>query len=197
MRTEEKLSVAGQTFAWIKKYPFLITALKKDLINFSSLARKIQKDLNIKNFDAILVAIRRYQNQIKWIENDKRIIEVLKQSQLNIKTGITVYSIKQDELKILDNIDYYHLVQNGDKTEVVTDSELDSETLWKNAVEVKVTSTDIETIPGVIAYITSALAERGINILKMYSFHGNIGYFVFEKKDLPSVIEVFESIGIK
>lgn len=199
MKKEEKLSIAEQTFRWIKKYPFIIYGLKKDLINFSSLARKIQEETKIRNFDAILVAIRRYQKQIRWIEDDKRIIEVLRGSKLEIKTGVNIYSMKSLDMELLKKIKDFHLITGIDRVElVVTDHRLDLEPKWENVVEIRILSpTSIETIPGVVAYVTSALAERGINILKMYSCHGDIGTFVFDKKDLPKVIEVLESIGIE
>lgn len=199
VKKEEKLSIAEQTFRWIKKYPFIIYGLKKDLINFSSLARKIQKETGIKNFDAILVAIRRCQNQIRWIEDDKKIIEVLGNSKLEIKTGVNIYPMKSLDIEMLKNIKHFHLINGVDKIEVVaTDHRLDLEPTYENVVEIRILSSEsIETIPGVVAYVTSALAERGINILKMYSCHGDIGTFIFEKKDLPKVIETLGSIGVE
>ncbi|MDI6806287.1 MAG: hypothetical protein QMD14_00530 [Candidatus Aenigmarchaeota archaeon] len=194
----EKSSIAEQTFRWIKNHPFIIYGLKKDLINFSSLSRKIQKDTGIKNFDAILVAIRRYQKQIKSIEDDKKIIEILKNSKLEIRTGVNVYTMKSLDGEMLKDIKHFHLITGIDKVEVITDHNLDLEPKMKNVVEVRIiSSTSTEMIPGVVAYVCSAFAERGINILKMYSCHGDVGTFVFNKKDLLKVVDTLESIGVQ
>ena len=84
-------SIAKQVFAWIRERPYIIYALKKNLINFSSLTREIQKDLEIKNFDAVIAATRRYRDEIKLTNGGKNIINIIKRSRLEVKTGMVLW----------------------------------------------------------------------------------------------------------
>ena len=190
-------SVAKQVHAWIRERPYLTYALKKDLINFSSLARMIQKDLDIKNFDAVIVAIRRYQKDIDIIKSTgKEIIDILKKSKLEIRTGVNVYIVR-DTRDI--GKPYLHLIKGSAATTVITEERLDIPSIRKkeNMLEVRIISPpDVETSTGFVAYVCSALAEKGINIEESYSCYTDT-IFVFNKKDLTAVVETLESIGIR
>ena len=66
-------------------------ALKKGLINYSKLARQIADDMNIelKNFDAILIACRRYYRKVKGEKVlEEGILDVLKRSKVEVKNKI-------------------------------------------------------------------------------------------------------------
>jgi hypothetical protein len=194
------MSIAKQVFSWINEHPYIIYALKKDLINYSSLSRLIQKELSIKNFDAVIVAVRRYQKNIETIKSTgKAIIDLLKNSTLEIRTGINVYIVKSLDIKTLQKTKHFHLIQGTDATIVITNQELDVDTIktHKNMIEVKITSpVELETTPGVVAYIYSAVAEKGINIVETYScFRDTI--FILNKQDLTRVVKVLEKLGVK
>jgi len=66
------------TEKYVSEHPSIKDCLKKGLINYSSLTRQITKDLNIdlkKNFDAILIACRRYYRKVRSEEtNEKKIL---------------------------------------------------------------------------------------------------------------------------
>ena len=50
---------------YIRTHPAIKQSIKNNIINYSKLARLISKEKNIKNFDAILIACRRYYDKIK------------------------------------------------------------------------------------------------------------------------------------
>ena len=61
-------NITKLTEGYIAEHPFVKDCLKKGLINYSSLTRQICQDLNLdprKNFDAILIACRRFYNKVK------------------------------------------------------------------------------------------------------------------------------------
>lgn len=194
------ISVAKQVFGWLRERPYIVYALKKDLINFSSLSRMIQKDLGIKNFDAVIVAIRRYQREIDIIKSTgKEIIDLLKRSRLEIKTGVNVYTVKLDGIKGIEKSKYLHLIKGSNAITIITDEKLDIECIKKkeSMLEVKIISPpEIESNVGFMAYVCSALAERGIVIVENYSCYTDT-MFIFDKIDLTKVVETLESIGIK
>ncbi len=194
------MSAAKQVFAWIKERPYIVYALKKDLINFSSLARMIQKELNIKNFDAVIVAIRRHQKGIDIVKSTgKEITELLKKSRLDIKTGVNVYIVKAGSAKDIEKTKCLHLIRGSNASTVITEERLEMDCIKKreNMLEVKIISPpEIENVAGVTAYICSALAERSINIIETYSCYTDT-IFIFDKKDLARVVETLEVIGIR
>ena len=56
-------NITKLTEHYISEHPSIKDALKKGLINYSKLTRQIAEDMDIelkKNFDAILIACRRY-----------------------------------------------------------------------------------------------------------------------------------------
>ena len=192
-------SIAKKVNKWINQRPYLIYALKKDLINFSSLSREIQKDINVKNFDAVIVAIRRYQKSIPYLINDRKIKEVLEKSSIEIKTGTNVYVIKNSDYRKNHNISNFHMIQGSETITLITQEKMDIKTItkWENVIEVKIKSPEtVETTPGVVDRIYSAISEKGLNILETYSCYKET-FLVFAKKDMTSVVETLESIGVR
>ena len=58
-------TVTGVTQNYIAERPSLQMALRQDLINYSKLARQICKEHKIKQFDAVLISIRRYAEKLQ------------------------------------------------------------------------------------------------------------------------------------
>lgn len=195
---KEKRSIAEQVFAWIEKYPYIIWSLRNDLINYSSLARKIQQELSLKNFDAILIALRRYKENIKII-NEEEITKLLKESSLEIKTGVNVYIIREIPKELLSKIsEFFHLIRGTETSVIITNKKLELACLKKHerVVEVRIKSPEqIEKIAGVISTIYNKLSERGINLIETYSAYTDT-IFIIVKKDLAPFIEVLEKLGI-
>jgi hypothetical protein len=190
-------SSAERVFKWLKKYPYIIWALKNDLINYSALARKIQKELEIKNFDAVIVAIRRYQRQLKPIV-DPKINEIIEKSRLDIRTGVNVYILEKSKHNFLNNMKDFHLIC-GDFTTLITHEKLDVDTIRKheNVVEVRLKSpAQIESMPGFVAYLYERIGELGINIIETYSSYTET-IFIIEKADLIKILNLFEALGVK
>jgi hypothetical protein len=62
-----EMNITKLTESYIAEHPSVKDCLKKGFINYSSLTRQICKDLNLdakKNFDAVLIACRRYYRKI-------------------------------------------------------------------------------------------------------------------------------------
>lgn len=191
-------SVAEQVFAWLEQYPYIIWTLKNGLINYSALTRKIQKELKIKNFDAVLIAIRRYKRNIKRVE-EERILDVLKQSTLEIRTGINVYIMKSIDKLTLNKLEHFHLIKGSEADILITNKAIKLPYIKKHesTVEVRIKSpATIEITKGFIAFVYGIIAERGINIIETYSAYTDT-IFIIEKKDLATIVETLEKIGIK
>ncbi|PJB74401.1 MAG: hypothetical protein CO092_04565, partial [Candidatus Aenigmarchaeota archaeon CG_4_9_14_3_um_filter_37_18] len=59
------MSVAEEVRLYIKNKPYIKESLEEGIVNLSSLARQIQKDLGLKNFEAVKAALRRLSEGMK------------------------------------------------------------------------------------------------------------------------------------
>jgi hypothetical protein len=193
----DKHSIAEQVFLWIEHHPYLRLALKNGYVNYSSLARSIQDELSIKNFDAVVVAIRRFYEKVKPRPHILQgVLDILAQSQLEIRTGINVYIVKElGEIKA----DYYHLIKGSRHQIIITDQRLDIpyEKVTEGVVEVRIRSPEaIESEPGVILEIYQKLFERGVNIVETYSAYTDT-VIIVEKSCLMAALEALNSLSVQ
>lgn len=207
------MNITKLTEQYIREHPSIKDCLRKGMINYSALTRKIAEELNLdlkKNFDAILIACRRYYRKIKKEKVlEESIMKILKESKLEVKNKIIVAVIEKDvyfnylvELqKIIKSKSEVFTVIEGSKTmTLITAEEFkgDVKKLFKNKIiaitenlaEVTMKSPEeLEKVPGVIAYLTSLLAENGINIIETMSTWTDT-LFVISEKDIAKVMSV-------
>ena len=91
-----KESIAEKTRAYIEVHPSVKDCISKDLINYSSLARQIMRELNIKNEEAVMIACRRYAVKLSKQDHEKEILKVIGNSRLEVKTKICSVTAKND-----------------------------------------------------------------------------------------------------
>lgn len=209
------VNITKVTEQYIQEHPSIKDCLRKGMINYSALTRKISEDLQLdlkKNFDAILIACRRYYRKVKKerILEDK-ILEILRQSKLGVKNKIIVAVIEKNiyfnnllELQktIKNKAEVFHVIEGSNTMTLITAEEFKGEIkkLFKNKIiritenlaEVTLKSTeDLEKTPGVIAYLTSLLAENGINIIETMSTWTDT-LFVISEEDIAKVMNVLK-----
>lgn len=193
-------SIAKKVYAWIEERPYISSSLKKDLVNFSSLSRMIQKEESIKNFDAVIAAVKRYQrDKSKIVSSGEETIRLLKKSRLEITTGVNVYIAGPEEIRNVEKTKYLHLVKGSNAVTVISQEKLEINFIKakENLLEVKIISpAEIERNVGLMAYLCSALAEKGIPIVETYSCYTDT-IFIFNKNDLLKVVQTFEGLGVK
>ncbi len=193
----DKKSIAERVFDYIDEEPYIQICLKQDLINFSSLARQIQIKLEIKNFDAIVVAIRRYQEKQKPVQAyTQKIKEVLMKSKMEIRTGINIYLVKKVTEQTL-NSNYTHVIRGFDYFLVITDMKInDAIKKNENMTEIRIKSPpEIEEVPGIVYTLTQALFERNINIAETYSCYTDT-ILIIDKNDLLKTVTCLNKLGI-
>ena len=181
------------TEKYISEHLSIKDCLKEGIINYSKLSRKIAKDLGIEkksSMESILIACRRYEAKIK---NEKiledKILEILRKSELEIKNKIIVCIIEKTrylnkileiEKKIQKKADTFYAIE-GSKVFTIITSEQHFEYL-KSIFEKGILKTtaslamitikspiELETTPGVNAFIYSKFREHGINIIEQMS----------------------------
>ncbi len=205
-------NITKLTEGYISEHPFVKDCLKKGLVNYSSLTRKICLDLDLntkKNFDAVLIACRRFYRKIKTeATTEKKILDILKNSKIEVKNKINVIVLEKNiifsnlldiekEAKKLS--DTFHIVEGANAVTIITSDEFSKKIKQvfrnkiikenTNLVEVILKSPkQIETTSGVVSYLYSLLGENGINILETLSCWTDT-IFLVEEKDLSKVME--------
>lgn len=199
------------TEKYLSEHPSILDCLKKRVINYSKLSRKIADDLDIEkqtSVEAILMACRRYELKIKdnKIQEDK-ILKILKESELEIKNKITVCIVEKSgyyakiidlEKKIRKNADTFY-ASEGSKVFTIITIEKHLENLKelfgksmiktsKNLVMITIKSPiELENTPGVNAFVYSKFREHGINIIEQMSCWTDT-IVIIDENDLPPVM---------
>jgi hypothetical protein len=206
------MNMTKETEEYIKQHYSTKDALKKGLINYSKLARKIILEKNFKktDFSAIVVAIQRFERKLKTNNNfEKQIIELLKETSIETSTKILVCVIDADvsiknllllEKDIKDKKGYITIIEGVSATTIITPqifeplvSKYFKHAIIKqrnNVVEVILKSSEkLENTPGVVGYLYSLFADNEINILETMSCWTDT-IFIIEEKDLARSIQM-------
>lgn len=207
------VNITRITEQYISEHPSIKDCLKKGMINYSSLTRQIAADQKIdlkSNFDAILIACRRYHRKIKSESAaENRILKVLKQSKIEIKTKIIAVVIEKDiyfshlldlEKEIKSTAETFNMIEGTNSITLITSEEfLDKiRKTFKNKiikenrglVEVIIKSPkEIEQTPGIMQHIYSLFGEKGLNIAETMSCWTDT-LLVIKEEDISKAMEL-------
>ena len=190
------------TITYIKEHPSIKNCLKQGLINYSSLARLIAKELDIEkkmSKEAILIAARRFKESLrKELSREEDVRKLMGSSEIEVRNKISVLILKKTALDYIDeftqkiraNGGLVYVLEGSDNYTIITQDKyvngLDRFIIKKSdglALIILKSPKDIEWQVGVIAYLTSLFAEHGVNILEMLSAWTDT-LFVIEAKDV-------------
>ena len=197
-----KESIAERTRTYINSHPSIKDCIAKDLINFSSLARLIMKDMGVKNEEAVMIACRRYAMRLGNHDHEKEILKVLGNSRLEVKTKICIVTAKNDWTvlhrlesifrKLINEKAIMQAIQSAQAITIIADEKLKGEVVdavgkenvlkvRQDLVEISVKSPEVivET-SGVYATLVSSLAEGGLNIVETASCYTDTIFIVNE-----------------
>ena len=161
---------------YLKNKPYTLEALENSIVNYSALARIVQRDLHIKNYHAIKAALRRYAQELKEnsISIEKHATSIIKSSKITIESGISVVISTSDldvekSGKIKLNDYYIYLVPDPSELKYIKKGR-GTIKVQENASAITIHSEErLEALPGFVAFIASLLAEQNINIIEFIS----------------------------
>lgn len=203
------------TKEYINEKPYIKNCLKKGLINYSSLARHISEELGIEkktSRDAILIAARRMHEKLnEEVRKEKEISKILSDSEIEVKNKIIVVILEKninfdkiDEIQNQIKKDYglSYVLEGSDNYTLITqeryysmiEKKMRYKILKKNGRMVLInikTSEKIESVPGVISYLTSVFAENGVNIYEFISCWRDT-IFIIDSKDLNKTMNFLQ-----
>jgi coenzyme F420-reducing hydrogenase beta subunit len=196
-------SLAEKTRIYIDAHPSVKDCVSKGLVNYSSLARAIMKDLDLDNEEAVMIACRRYASKMAVsVDHEINILNILKDSRLEMRTKTCIVTAKNDwsVLHKMDNLfkdlwnedSIMQIVQSASAVTIIADKMLKERIIdtvgrfnilkiRENLVEITVKSPEkiVET-SGVIAYLITNLSDAGINIEETVSCHTDTVFIVGE-----------------
>ncbi len=190
------MSVARSVRAYLSRRPYVISALEKDIVNQSSLSRKISDEMQIGSLSAVKAAVRRFAEGARENKGmrEERVLQILRQSSVAFQDGLNVLVSSEpvDGPSLIDvNLPdvSVHLV---DKRASFDDSR--PEATHEDCAVFMITSPRlIEETPGVVAYLTSLLAEQDINVIEFVScFTKTI--MVIARRDVPRAYDILRSV---
>ena len=186
-------NITKLTEDYIIEHPSIKDCLVSGLINYSSLSRKIALELklDLKNdFDAILIACRRFKRKLKKDETfEKNILKILKDSKIEIKNKIIAVVVEKDiffgnlidlEKEIKKKNEIFRIIEGASGITIITSEDFLNriQKIFKNQIilenknlaEITIKSPkEIETTPGTYAYLCSLFGEHNINIVETLS----------------------------
>lgn len=199
----QKESVAERTRAYIDAHPSVKDCMAKDLINYSSLARLIMKDLGIKNEEAVMIACRRYAQKLSVRDHEGDILAILADSRLEVKTKICIVTASNDWTvlqrlerlftKLINQKALMQVIQGAQAITIIADEKLRNEVVndvgetnvlkvREDLVEITVKSPQkIWETSGVFSYLASNLSEQGVNMVETVSCYTDTIFIVHEK----------------
>jgi hypothetical protein len=181
---------------YLRNKPYLLEALEKGIVNLSELSRQIQLELKTGNTAATKAALRRFAEELQKHKQkrEEKVLALLKRS------GIAVYdrksviiTAKEIETKGGMKVDlpgkFVYLLDRADLPERIN-------TLVKhdNCTMIVMNSPEeLENTPGVVAFLTTLLAEQNVNIVEFISCWTET-IIVVEKKDSLKAYEALTNL---
>jgi hypothetical protein len=211
----QKESIAEKTRSYIDAHPSIKDCISKDLVNYSSLARQIMKDLDIKNEEAVMIACRRYAQKLSKRDHEKEILNVLGNSRLEVKTKICSVTAKNDwtvlhklELvfvKLINEKTIMQVIQGAQAITIIADEKLKNEVVntvgrenvlrvRPDLVEITIKSPErITDTSGVFAYLADNLSENGVNFEETVSCYTDT-IFIVHERDMINAYTILTNI---
>ena len=191
-------TIASAVEHYIKSKPFLQTALSEGIINLTSLARIIRKDIQAETTQrevrngAIVMALKRLSVDMEF-RSTHRIVKVLKNiGDINVRSNLTDYTFLTSETfmnaqaqllnKIKNNRDIFYATTRGvNEANIIVSNSMESivENIFKKerilhkftdlgAISVKLPEENV-SVSGIYYFIFQRLAWEGVNMNEVIS----------------------------
>jgi len=193
----DSMSIARDVRNYLKNKPYILEALEKNIVNLSELARQIQSEFKIKNLSAIKAALRRFSEDVQKHKHkrEERVLKLLKKSSITVYDGNSVV-ITEEPINIKEKVKvnlekiFVYLVERNElpksSKNILRKNENCTTIIVKSPKEV-------ETTPGVVAFLTSLLSEQNVNVIEFISVWTET-IIVVDRKDSLGAYEILSGV---
>ena len=190
------MTIAQSVREYLKNKPYLLEALEKDIVNLSELSRQIQTELKINNTTATKAALRRFAEELRKHKQrrEEKVLQILKRSAISVydrkSVIITTKELeKESGMKVDLPGKFVYLLDRSELPERIS-----ALVKHENCTLIVINSPiELEATPGVVAFLTSMLAEQNLNIIEFISCYTET-VIVVEKKDSLKTYEVLTNL---
>ena len=190
------MTIAQSVREYLKNKPYLLEALEKDIVNLSELSRQIQTELKINNTTATKAALRRFAEELRKHKQrrEEKVLQILKISAISVydrkSVIITTKELeKESGMKVDLPGKFVYLLDRSELPERIS-----ALVKHENCTLIVINSPiELEATPGVVAFLTSMLAEQNLNIIEFISCYTET-VIVVEKKDSLKTYEVLTNL---
>ena len=96
-----KESLAEKTRMYIDAHPSIKDCVSKGLVNYSSLARLIMKDIDVDNEEAVMIACRRYASKLSvTTDHEMSILRILKDRIMDTVGRFNIIKVRENLVEI-------------------------------------------------------------------------------------------------
>jgi aspartokinase len=196
------MKVAEKVREFVKKRPYISEALENNIVNMSELARIIEGELKIHSAEATKAAIRRYAVEVRRSRRrrEEAVLHLLQASKLIVLDNLSIVVTSKDfeianKMKIkLSDLDYVYLVEKSLLKEVRAKVKQNLRHVHEDCAALTVISPEqMETTPGVVAYLTSLLSAQDVHSLAFASCYTETT-FVVERSDALTSYQIMSQI---
>ncbi len=187
-------SVAENVWLYVKGKPYLQESLEKGVVNYSALARVIDREMGGGNFEAVKAALRRLNRRLgKERKNvEQKVLKVIRASRLEMRDKIAVIiSNKKLDIPVIAvarSASGYTYIVGEDMAE--RSEHEDFLKIQKDLSMITIISPEsLEDTPGVLAYLLSSLAAENINVVEFVSCYRDT-LLVFKNADITKAFEI-------
>ncbi|KUH33573.1 hypothetical protein APY94_05085 [Thermococcus celericrescens] len=209
-----KPSIAEIVRDEIMRRPFVRECMRLGIVNYSALARILVADAGLDaSIPAVKMALIRLGEELRDERSllEERVRSVVGNSIIELQSDVSVITVSKehlvravkDLLEIMSKSRFFQLTQARDTFTIVIASEDEAKVLGlvKEVVGILrdqtaltvISPEDIIETPGVVVFMTSALAANGINITQVISCHKDT-IFVIDREEAPRAYQVLERI---
>ncbi len=180
--------------SYIGSHPFVSNVIAAGIVNYSALARRIQKEIG-GNVGTIKVALaRESKNTVRFMGyDDAKVTEFLRNSRISVqgKTAVVVSEKKLDIPRLIANEITSNNVYIVDQTKLGINKAKNVK-VYKDLVAVIINSPErIERTPGVVAFISQFFASKGVSIREFVSCYTDT-VIVLDQKDGAKAFSLFQ-----
>lgn len=209
MDRDKQNTIASQVRLFLESNPDVWKAMDLGIVNYSKLARIISSETGIENMDAIVASLKRSPRS--GVTN-RQYREIIRNSTIETRSSISVVILRPttENLRLLINVTRnlvesyteYRIIQATQGCGLVLGDDLfqriRSLIPKKEIIDVTqglaeliiISSPIIQNLKGYVAYSSSLLSNRGINIVQIVSFHNDIT-FILKPEDVLEAMRIF------
>ena len=170
-------SVAQLVRETLSMRPFLLDALKMGIVNYSALARVLQREIGEGSLEAIKAAIIRVGEELveEWGLREEEVLSILKESKVRLqdKIAVIISPVMLDIPYIVTAYLTDSYVYIVDQTELEEPLPEGVQVTRDLVALILLSPPRVETTPGFVAFVSQLLASRNINIVEFISCSTN------------------------